>query len=313
MKIGFFGTPDIAAHCLGSLAAEHEILFAVTPSDKPSGRNQQIQCCPAKDQAVCYDIPVLQPETLRDKDFVKEVQAFDADIYVVVAYGKLIPREIFDYPPLKTINLHPSLLPKYRGAAPIPWAIINGEKTTGVTIQLINERMDAGDIVIQEEISLDGDITTGELYDLVLPMGGRLLLEAIKGLSEGSIEPVPQVEAEATHCGKITRETACINWNASAEEIHNLVRGLSPRPVAWSVFREKNIRIYRTSLPSQEEEGLPNPAPGELVRFQKKRIIAGTGRGPLEILELQMENKKKMDGPAFLNGARLEPGETFSF
>lgn len=312
MKIGFFGTPDIAAHCLDSLAGEHDILFAVTPSDKPSGRSQQVQCCPAKDRAVCYDIPVFQPETLKDKDFVKEVQAFDADIYVVVAYGKLIPPEIFNYPPLKTINLHPSLLPKYRGAAPIPWAIINGEKTTGVTVQLINERMDAGDIVIQKEIPLDGEITTGELYDLVFSMGTDLLLEAIKGLGEGSIDPVSQVEEDATHCGKITRETACIDWNSPAEEIHNLVRGLSPRPVAWSVFREKNIRIYRTVLPEQED-GLPNPAPGELVRFQKKRIIAGTGRGPLEILELQLENKKKMDGPAFINGARLEPGETFSF
>ncbi len=312
MKIGFFGTPDIAAHCLEELAKEHEIIFAVTPCDKPTGRHQHMQCCPAKDAAVCHDIPVLQPDNLKDEEFVKEVQSYDADIFVVVAYGKLIPKEIFNFPPLKTINLHPSLLPKYRGAAPIPWVLMNGEEKTGVTVQLINERMDAGDIVLQEEFLLDENITSGELFDLVLPMGARLVNMAIEGLAAGTITPVAQIEEDATHCGKITRDMACVDWSRSAEEIHNLVRGLNPRPVAWSAFREKNIRIWKTSLVGADFTDLPNPAPGELLRYRKKHLLVGTGSGPLEILELQMENKKKMDGPAFLNGARLEPGESFS-
>lgn len=309
MKVGFFGTPDIAAHCLDELAQVHDIAFVVTPCDKPAGRHQHMQCCPAKDAATCLDVPILQPDRLRCEEFVQEVQAIPADIYVVVAYGKLIPKEIFDFPPLKTINLHPSLLPKYRGAAPIPWAIINGEKKTGVTVQLINERMDAGDIVVQEEIPLDENITTGELYDLVLPMGGRLLNEAIQGLASGSITPVAQNEEEATWCGKITRETAQIDWERPAWEIHNLVRGLNPRPAAWSTFREKNIRIFKAARLSAEFSDVPPLGAGEFARYRKKHLLVGTGSEPLEVLELQMENKKKMDGPSFINGARLERGE----
>lgn len=189
---------------------------------------------------------------------------------------------------------------------------MNREEKTGVTVQLINERMDAGDIVLQEEFLLDENITSGELFDLVLPMGARLVNMAIEGLAAGTITPVAQIEEDATHCGKITRDMACVDWSRSAEEIHNLVRGLNPRPVAWSAFREKNIRIWKTSLVGADFTDLPNPAPGELLRYRKKHLLVGTGSGPLEILELQMENKKKMDGPAFLNGARLEPGESFS-
>ena len=306
MKIGFFGTPDIASYCLNELLKEHTVSFAVTPCDKPVGRNRQIQFCPAKDLAMCHGIPLLQPESLKDPAFMEELRKYEADIFVVVAYGKLIPAEVFEYPRLKTINLHPSLLPKYRGAAPIQWALINGETRTGVSVQLINERMDAGDVVLQKEIDLDQDINAGGLYEKVLPVGARLLKESISLLASGEAKPFSQNEDDATYCGRITRDTAHIDWNDSAMNIHNLVRGLNPKPVAWTTFRGQNLKIYRTSPVSPEEDIQDGPGPGAIMRYHKKRLIAGTGSGFLELLELQPETKKRMDALSFINGQRIE-------
>lgn len=309
IKVGFFGTPEISSQCLASLIDEFEILFVVTGEDKPRGRNQKVSWCEAKDTAMCNDVPVYQPRDLRDPEFIQSIQQYKADIYVVVAYGRIIPREIFDYPPLKTINLHPSLLPKYRGAAPVPWALINGEHETGVSVQLINERLDAGDIIIQEKVSLANDMTAGELYDITVPLGAQLLSEAIQLLASGKAEPVPQDESLASYCGKIDKDISRINWNSGAGDIHNLVRGLNPRPLAWTTFKGKNIKIWKTAF-FNEETGM-TLRPGELYRFKKKHLLVGTSTTCLEILLLQPETKKTMDGPAFCNGHRLEPGDSF--
>jgi len=302
MKIGFFGTPELAARVLADLKQMHDIRFAVTAEDKQAGRNRTMQFCQAKSQALRLNIPVLQPASLKDPGFMDTIRAYDADIYVVVAYGSLIPRDLFDYPPLKTINLHPSLLPRYRGAAPIQWSLINGERETGITVQLINEKLDAGDIVIQEAVMLDADMTASDLNEIVSSRGAEFLDRAIRALASGNPKLIRQDESMATFCRKIERDVAMINWNKTAEEIHNLVRGLNPKPTAFSSFRGENIKIWKTAL---VYEDVPEMAkPGCIVRHQKKRLMAGTGSGFLEILGIQPANKKIMDGLSFINGYR---------
>ena len=305
--VGFFGTPDIASYCLKKLNEKYNVAFAVTAEDKPAGRRQQITMPPVKTAALESGIDVLQPVTLKDGAFMQTLKAYNADIFVVVAYGKIIPADIFELPLLKTINLHPSMLPKYRGAAPIPWAIINGEDETGVTVQLINERLDAGDIVQQEIIPLDNSITTGELYERVLPLSADLLVRSIDLLASGGFKPVIQDESEATYCKKIDRDTAHIDWTQSASAVHNLVRGLNPKPVAWTTFRDRNMKIWKTALFSEDV----SIRPGEILVYRKKRILAGTGDGVIEILSLQPETRKVMDNAAFINGYHPSEGECF--
>ncbi len=308
MKVGFFGTPDIASHVLKRLCREHDVVFLVAPEDKRCGRNLQVQHCSSKELAACEDIPVLQPKTLKTPEFLEELKTYNADIFVVVAYGKLIPRSIFEMPKFGTINLHPSLLPEYRGAAPVEWALVNGERVTGVTVQMINEKLDAGDIVLQEKIELSSSITSGELYELVMPLGEELVLKSIELLSKGRDMLVPQDHSRATHCAKIDRDTAHIVWSKSFSEIHNLVRGLNPKPAAWTTFRGMNIKIWKT-IPFHDDE--ISLLPGEIMKYHKKHLLAGTGSGILEILEIQPENKKRMDGLAFINGYRLAEKEIF--
>jgi len=309
MKVGFFGTPGIASHCLEYLCEKHDILFAVTSEDKPFGRNRALRCCEAKETAGRLGIDVIQPASLKDPEFLERIRAHDADIYVVVAFGKIIPREVFDYPPLKTINLHPSLLPKYRGAAPVEWALIDGERETGVTVQMINERLDAGDIVLQKRIAVESDMTAGDMYDIIKPAGAEMVHAAIEILGSGRAEPVAQDEGLATFCGKIDRDTAHIDWVRPSREIHNRVRGLNPKPVAWTTFRGRILKIYRTAL--LEENNIPDIIPGTIMIHQKKRLVVGTADGFLEVLSLQPETKKVMDALGFINGSRLEPGDVF--
>ncbi len=309
MKIGFFGTPEISGRCLDELLEEHEVLFVVTAEDKPCGRNRKIKFCPVKDLALCREIDVLQPCDLSDPDFIEVLKSYHADIFVVVAYGLMIPEEVFTLPPLKSINLHPSLLPRYRGAAPVQWALINGEKETGVTVQMISGRMDAGDIVVRERIPIDEAWTAEDLYNHVIGISGALLNRAIVSLAEGSVVPVKQDESEASYCEKIGRETAHIDWSLGSEDIRNLVRGLNPKPVAWTTFRGKNMKIWTVSL--LKEETALELKPGQLGKFMKKRLAAGTGSGLLEITGIQPENKKLMDGLSFLNGYRIGESEEF--
>ena len=310
MKIGYFGTPEIAAYCLEKLMPSHTISFVVTGEDKPAGRNRLLQSSPVKKTALENGIPVLQPANLKDESFFSEIKKFRADIFVVVAYGKIIPDRILYLPEHKTINLHPSLLPGYRGAAPIQWALAGGENETGVTIQMVNDRLDSGDILLQKRIPIDIDMTAEDLYRIVLPAGSGLLIESLRLISEGKATPLPQDESKATYYGKIERETARVDWNRTSLEIHNLVRGFYPRPCAWSLFRGRNIKILRTSLSGIKPDAVP--APGFIIKHQKMRLFAGTGDGFIEILMIQPETKKPMDGLSFINGYRIEDGDSFS-
>ncbi len=309
MKIGFFGTPEIAAYCLKGLSEKHEIVFVVTGEDKEIGRNRKVKFNPVKALALEIGTEILQPQSLKNQDFFDSIKNTDVDIFVVVAYGKIIPKNIFEIPKFKTINLHPSKLPKYRGAAPIQTALIDGLTETGITVQLINEKMDAGDIVLQESIKLDSEMNSVDLYDVVLPMGVNMLTEALDLFESGDVCLVKQNEENVTFCSKINRDKAHIDWKKSAIEIHNLVRGLNPKPVAWSTFRDANIKIWKTVIPNNIEE--LSLEIGVVAKYQKKRLLVGTGDGLLEILKIQPQTKKEMDAMAFINGSRLEVGEHF--
>ncbi len=307
MKIGFFGTPEIASYTLNALSEKHEVVFAVTCLDKPQGRSQKVCTTPVK---ICADencIELIQTENLKDPLFLDTLKCFNADIFVVVAFGYIIPRGIFEMPRLGTLNLHPSLLPKYRGAAPVQWALINGETKTGVTVQMINEKLDAGDIVLQREIKILPEMNSSDLYEIVLPLGAEMLLEALDGLDSGLLIPRKQNHDDATYCGKIDRELAMIDWKNPAACVHNLVRGLNPKPAAWTEFRGKNLKIWKTSVFTDVLDS--SLEPGEIRVHEKKRLLAGSSDGIIEILELQPENKKKMDSLSFINGSHLTEGE----
>jgi methionyl-tRNA formyltransferase len=308
MRIGFFGTPGIAACALEGLCKAHSISFLVTTIDKPSGRNLIMNCCPAKSEAIKEGIPILQPQSLRDPAAIKEIISIPTDVYVVVAYGKIIPREIFDHPKFGTLNLHPSLLPKYRGAAPVQWALINGDEETGITIQRINEELDAGDIIIQEKFPLSIETNAADIFAKINLMSAALLDRAITLVSSPDYKPIVQNNNEATYCGKITADLARINWSNSALSIHNLVRAFNPKPVAISTFRGSFIKIHRTMPIHKNAAGL---AQGEIGKIGKKRLVIGTADGLLEILEIQPSGKKVMDALSFINGSRLLSGELF--
>lgn len=308
MNIGFFGTPELAARVLAGLADAHRVTFAVTAEDKRAGRNRELQFCPAKSAAIRLGIPVIQASSLKEQSFLDEIGAFEADAFVVVAYGSLIPRPVFGRPRLGTLNLHPSLLPRYRGAAPIQWCLINGETETGITVQLINEKLDAGDIVVQEKMPVDPDMNAGDLLEIASVSGAGLISRALEQLASGAT-PVKQDDSRATYCGKIDRDTAIIDWNRRPLEIHNLVRGLNPKPVAFSSFRGEQVRIWRTAPVYGEMPAVP--APGVLVRYQKKRLLVGTGDGYIEVLGIQPANRNVMDAGAFINGYRLTPEDRF--
>ncbi len=309
MKIGFFGTPEIAADCLRVLCKEFEIVFVVTNPDKPLKRSCN-PCAPAV--KVCAEnecVEILQPLNLKDDVFIEKLKSYNADLFVVFAYGRIIPEAVFSMPRFGSINLHPSLLPKYRGAAPVQWVLINGETSTGVTIQKIAMQLDSGDVLLQKTIIIDPDIDAAGLYDILVPMGIEMMITVIRLLESGGISTVSQNHTEATHCGKIDRDLAKINWSKTNQEIHNLIRGLNPKPYAWTTFRGKELKIIQTKIPEDSiSADLKN---GEIIQYQKKHLLVGCSTGILEILRLQPETKKPMDSLTFLNGARLTQGESF--
>ena len=310
IKVGFFGTPDIARQCLSSICGKYETVFTVTSSDKAQGRNLKVCCTPVKECAEEECIDVFQPDNLKDPEFEKTLMKYNAHIFVVVAYGHLIPRNIFSMPRLGTINMHPSFLPKYRGAAPVQWALIKGETESGISVQLIDEKLDSGDLVIQKKFAIDENITAGELYSKIIPFACECVSEAIDLLDSGKAVPLKQDHSAATYCGKITKDIARIDFSSNSEEIHNLVRALNPKPGAWCTFREKHIKIWKTAVCKETE--IPDLSAGEIFRVGKKRLFVKTVNSAVEIIEIQPENKKVMTAVEFINGMRLIEGDFFS-
>lgn len=322
MKIVFMGTPDFAVPALKALAesAKHEVSLVVTQPDRPRGRSGKPAPSDVKLCAEQYGIPVFQPEKVREEDSVERLRRENADIFVVAAFGQLLPKTILEMPRFGCINIHGSLLPAYRGAAPVQWAVLDGQKEAGDTIMQMNEGLDTGDILMQESIPLSADETAGSLYDKLSSMGGPLLLKALDAIEEGTVTPVPQGDSGTHYAKMLRKEMGNIDWTKSAEEIGRLVRGLNPWPSAYTHWNGKMLKIWMAEPVTQEELSalgcdekngmdLKEAQPGTVMIVTKDTLMVQTGDGLLALTELQMEGKKRMPVQAFLMGCRLQTGE----
>ncbi|MBK8555537.1 MAG: methionyl-tRNA formyltransferase [Lewinellaceae bacterium] len=295
------GTPDFAVPSLAILLEHgYEISAVITAPDKPGGRLGLIQSA-VKKFALEKGLRVLQPEKLKNPDFLSELRALKADLQVVVAF-RMLPELVWDMPPMGTLNLHGSLLPKYRGAAPINWAIIRGEQETGVTTFLLQHEIDTGDLLLQEKLPIGPNDTAGEIHDRMMQLGAQLVLKTVQGLEKGVLTPRPQPETEATHAPKIFTETCEINFDQPTRDVHNFIRGLSPYPTAWTQMDGKNCKIFRSNV------DLETPLagqPGDFTSDGKSWLRIATRDGYVTVLELQLEGKKRMPVGDFLNGYRM--------
>lgn len=301
LRIVFFGTPDFAVASLRALVdAGAQVVAVVTAPDKPAGRGMQLHASAVKQYALEQNLPVLQPLKLKDPAFLEELATCKADLHVVVAF-RMLPVAVWDMPLMGTINVHASLLPQYRGAAPINWAIINGETETGITTFKLQHEIDTGNILLQERIPILDTDNIGSLYEKMMLAGGELLVKTVVGLAEGTLQEQPQVDSGALrHAPKIFKEDTRIDWEKPAKEVHNLVRGLSPYPAAFTMLGDKFLKIYQ----SHYEEAAQNNAPGTLDTDQKTYLRFATPDGWLYADEVQQEGKKRMVIADFLRGFR---------
>lgn len=300
MKIVFMGTPEFAVPALEALIqSHHEVCAVFTQPDKPKGRGYQLTSPPVKELACKHNIQVYQPETLKDGTAYRILQEIKPDVVIVVAYGKFLPSDILNLPKYGCINVHASLLPKYRGAGPIQWAILNGEKETGVTTMYMAEGMDTGDIILKKELGILPDETAGELHDRLSVLGADVLMETLPLLENGSARRQKQEEAEVCYAPQLTKEMSPIDFSKTAQQIHNQIRGLSPWPAAFVMIQGKRLKIYHSRL-VPEIKGKA----GQLLHEQ--RFIVGCGDGAaIEFTQVQYEGSKRMDGAAFLRGRKL--------
>ena len=305
MKIVFFGTPEFAVESLDKLVeAGCDIAAVVTMPDKIAGRGHKLIESDVKKYAVSKGLTVLQPEKLKSPDFIDTLRNINADLFIVIAF-RMLPEIVWSMPRLGTFNLHASLLPKYRGAAPINWAVINGEAETGVTTFFLKHEIDTGDIIQQEKVSILPEENVGDIHDKLMHTGAEMVVKTVREIEKGNIQSIPQPEGEFIPAPKIFKETCRINWDTQSEKIHNLVRGLSPYPAAWTTFIDSrnedtpvDLKVFETRLTDEE---IPNGGPGDLV-ILKDRLLVSTGDKPLEIISLQPAGKKRINADAFLRG-----------
>lgn len=302
------GTPEFAVPCFERLLSDgHEIVLAVTQADKPKGRGYVLTPPPVKAAALSHGIPVYQPATFKGNEEAASVLAgCRPDVAVVVAYGKILRQRILDIPPLGCVNVHASLLPKYRGAAPIQWAVLNGETETGVTTMLLDAGMDTGDMLLTRRVSIPGEMTAGELHDRLMAVGADVLSETLEAMEAGRLTPIRQDASKASHAPMLSRELSPINWDKNAEAIHNQIRGLNPWPSAVTRYGNKTLKIHRSQV-----AGGTDARPGTVVRLDPLTISCGGGTSLL-ITELQLEGSKKMAATDFLRGHKPEVGKLLS-
>ncbi|WP_028844445.1 methionyl-tRNA formyltransferase [Thermodesulfovibrio thiophilus] len=297
----FFGTPAFAVPTLNALISDKEkILLVVTQPDKPKGRGKVIQPAEVKKIALEHRLPLIQPDRVRDENFIKMLKELNPEFIVVVAYGKIIPGEILKIPEYGCINLHASLLPKYRGAAPIQWALIKGEKITGVTTMLIDEGLDTGPILLQKEVLIEDEDNAQSFSEKLSRIGADLIVETLDKMRKGVITPIPQ-SGESSYAPQLKKEDGKINWSVSAIEIFNLIRGTYPWPCAYSFFKNERVKIIKAQVMEGESE------PGMIVKAKNELIVA-TGRGFLKILLIQPEGKKIMTAKEFISGRKINEG-----
>lgn len=306
MKVIFMGTPDFSVGTLEALVeAGHEVVLAVTQPDKPKGRGKEMQFTPVKECALKYNIPVFQPRRVRETECVEELRKYNADIMVVVAFGQILPKEILEMTPYGCVNVHASLLPKYRGAAPIQWSIIDGEEVTGVTTMQMDEGLDTGDMLLKTEIPMEAKETGGSLHDKLAQAGAKLCVETLEALQNKTVTPIPQGETTTAYAKMLDKQLGNIDWNAKGIEIERLIRGLTPWPSAYTNWNGKVMKIWDAEV----SEGTSEKVPGTIVKVEKEAFYVQTGEGLLKVCELQIPGKKRMDAGAFLRGYQVKAGE----
>ena len=324
MRIIFMGTPDFSVGTLEALVeAGHDVCLAVTQPDKPKGRGKEMQFTPVKEAAVKHGILVYQPKRVRDPECVEELRKYQADVMVVIAFGQILPKEILDMTPYGCINVHASLLPSYRGAAPIQWAVINGDKVSGVTTMQMNEGLDTGDMIMKTEVPLSEDETGGSLHDKLAEAGAKLCVETLKALEDKTATWEVQGESPTAYAKMLDKKLGDIDWSRSAVEIERLVRGLNSWPSAYTHWDGKVMKIWKAKAEpgagvqaggteTEKFQGESQTVAGTVVAVEKDSFTVQTGEGRLKVLQLQIPGKKRMDADAFLRGYSLKPGTVFT-
>lgn len=305
MNIVFMGTPDFAVPSLKSLIEEFAVKAVFTQPDRPKGRGNKLAMSPVKEMALQYNIDVFQPEKLKDDiEVIEKLKSMKPDFIVVVAYGQILTKEILDIPKYACVNLHASLLPKYRGAAPINWAIINGEKESGNTTMLMDIGLDTGDMLLKSNVELAEDMTAGELHDIMMEDGGKLLTKTIKDLVNGTIIREKQGETPTAYASMLDKNIAKINWQLSSIEIKNLIRGLNPWPIAYTQYDKQNMKIFKAKALNEEY----NYDPGYIIDVSKDGVKVVCGKGALLIEEVQFPGGKAMKVEQYIRGHEIKKG-----
>lgn len=312
MRVLFMGTPDFAVPTLQALIeSEHEVVGVVTQPDKPKGRGGKMQYSPVKELAVEAKLPVYQPDRVRDEAFLFEVRRLYPDVIVVVAFGQILSKEILEIPEYGCLNVHASLLPKLRGAAPIQWSVIQGDKESGVTIMQMDEGLDTGDILMTRRYPLEEKETGGSLFERLAAFGGPMILKVLEDAQAGNLHPIPQKDEEHTYAKMLTKAVGEMDFTKSAVELERLIRGLNPWPSAYTHLHGKMLKVWEADvIPWQElSEEQQSSKPGMILAVEKDSFTVQTGEGALRLLTVQLEGKKRMDVAAFLRGYSLKEGE----
>lgn len=302
MKIVFMGTPDFAVHTLDALIKNHEVVAVISQPDKPKGRGKKLQPTPVKILAEEHNIPVYQPVRIKDEDFCDFLETIEADLFVVVAYGQILSEKILNMPKLGCVNVHGSLLPQYRGAAPIQWSILNGDKKTGVTIMYMDKECDTGDMILKEEIDITDDDTYGSLHDKMAPVGAKALLKAIDMIQNGSVNAEKQDNSKANYAPMINKQMGHIDWSKSADEIRNLVKGLNPMPGAFTFYNDEMLKIWDCKIVDTTSTDK-----GKITEVDpKKGFVVACGTNSLLITEIQAKGGKRMKTVDYMRGHSID-------
>jgi methionyl-tRNA formyltransferase len=306
MRIVFMGTPEFAVPSLAALlTSEHSVVGVVTQPDRPKGRGQELAASPIKQLAVQHKIPILQPLKMKDPAFLDALSAWKPDLIAVTAFGRILPKVILDLPPRGCVNVHASLLPKYRGAGPIQWALIRGERETGITTMLMDEGMDTGAMLLQERVAITPNDTAGTLSSKLADIGGRLLLDTLTRIQNGTVTPQPQDQSQATMAPLLKKEDGLLDWTLPALDLANRVRGLSPWPGAYTYLGEDRWVVWKASV---LDRSVARVLPGTIVDATKEGLAVATGDGVLRIMEFQPANSRRMSVAQYLTGHTLAPG-----
>lgn len=312
MRVVYMGTPDFAVDTLDAIVkAGHEVLLVVTQPDKAKGRGKKLQFTPVKEKALEYDLPVAQPEKVREEAFMEELENLAPDVIVVVAFGQLLPERILNIPKYGCINVHASLLPAYRGAAPIQWAVIDGLEESGVTTMYMEKGLDTGDIILQSRLSLAENETGGSLFDRLAKEGATLLIRTLEELEAGTATRTKQDDSQSSYAKMLTKDMGNLDFTQDAVVLERLIRGLNPWPSAFTRLGDKTLKVYEASVLTEEEADALNSditVPGSIIAGDKKSFTVRCGNGALRIMNLQLEGKKRMDTAAFLLGYKIEVG-----